>query len=63
MGKICSYANKIDEDLYLCSKYKTYCNLDEPEENRCKDLYGDETNDSNDILFDDEENVEELLRI
>ena len=62
MSKVCRFANKIDEDLYLCTKYKSYCNLDEPEENRCKDLYGDNIV-VEDVLLDDEENVEELLEL
>ena len=56
MGKICDYAVLVDEEagLYLCSKYKTYCYLDNPDKKRCTELYGSEYSSECDSLDDDE---------
>ncbi len=60
MAKICDYASKIDDDLYLCNKYNAYCLLDEPNRKRCVEMYGEEYNESDDIK-EDENNVEEII--
>ena len=41
MGKICEFAQEVDADLnlYLCSKYKSYCYLDEPNRKNCIEIY------------------------
>ena len=59
MSNICNYAKKVDEDLYLCSKYKSYCYLEQPDEIRCKDMYGSEYNDK--IILDDEDSIEDIM--
>lgn len=60
MGKVCQYANKVDEDLYLCTKHRSYCYLDEPNEITCKDLYGDEYTVGK--ILDDEDNIEDSIQ-
>lgn len=61
-GKICDYAQLVDEEagLYLCNKYKSYCYFDEPNKRRCIDTYGSEYDGTDDIK-DDEEGNEETL--
>lgn len=55
MGKICDYANLVDEEagLYLCNKYKTYCYFDEPNKKRCIEIYGSDYNGNDETLEDD----------
>ena len=61
MAAICDHARKVDEDLYLCEKYKAYCYLDEPDKKRCIELYGDEYSLSSDSISEDEENEEDNI--
>lgn len=58
--KICTYAQEVDEDLYLCRKHKSYCYLDEPDEIRCKEMYGSDYNNNENIL-DDEDSIEDSI--
>lgn len=61
MANVCNHAKKIDEDLYLCDKYKAYCYLDEPDNKRCVTLYGDDYSITNDSISDDVENEEDKI--
>jgi hypothetical protein len=61
MGKICEFAQEVDADLnlYLCSKYKSYCYLDEPNRKNCIEIYGSEYKGED--IQDDEENLEDCI--
>ena len=59
MSTICKYSKQINEDLYLCTKHRSYCYLDDnPDEEYCKELYGDEF--SNTIL-DEVDSTEDTI--
>lgn len=59
MGKICEYAELVADDFYLCTKYKSYCYLENPDKKKCVELYGD--NYTNDSILEDEENNEDCI--
>lgn len=59
MGSICGSARKIKEDIYLCTKYKTYCHFDEPDKERCNEMYGIDDEDLS--ILDDVETVEDNI--
>ena len=63
MGKICSYAQLVDEEvrLYLCSKYKSYCYFDEPNKKSCEELYGSEYACNDGILDEEEGDDDEFI--
>lgn len=63
MGKICSYAQLVDEEvgLYLCSKYNSYCYFDEPNKKKCEELYGSEYTCNDGILDEEEGDDDEFI--
>lgn len=56
MGRICEFATKVEDDLYLCSKHQSYCYFDTPDKKVCENNY---YNIDDDNVLSEEENGEE----
>lgn len=59
MNNICQYANKVDDELYICKKHRCYCYFEDPNEVICKETYGDEYKVGS--ILDDEDNIEDNI--